>query len=193
MKSYPWTPSVPSFEPSLSTLPYTTTSRGRVAQTLCERFGLQPLPTGSIAPGPRLIILDRFDYLAIVGILAILPRAEVVALTLPRDMDSRLADPLEVWHCAGSQGNFLAVVKMRLAAGKHVIIGPQQLPAIADYCSVDRAVLVTTNLEPSPYARASGPSYHLHILLGDGSRGGQGTGRDYQSQEADRLNARPLR
>lgn len=193
MQSSPWTNPMLTFERSLDRFPRASTSRGRFAQILCERFGLEPLPTGSPGLKTRLLILDRFDYLSIVGVLAVMPHAEVAALTLPLDMDPKTCAPLEVWNCGASIDNFRAVVEMRLAQGKRVIIGQEHWAAIAHHGPIDQAVLVATDLEPSPNAGESGVSYHLHMHLGDRADSGLEVSRYCQSQDADRLKERPLR
>jgi hypothetical protein len=116
-------------------------------------------------------VLDRIDYLTLLGTMTVLPCADVVVKGLPAGMDARVGDALEIWNYGKADEILEAVLRMRLAMGKRIIVSQQIWSSLSHLCPFEQTSHVATTLEACSNQESNGISHHLHLrfcAVGDG-------------------------
>jgi hypothetical protein len=105
-----------------------------VARSFCALYGLHPVAEGACPEGTELIVLNRLDSLALIGTMALLPDVEALVDEDANDLHPQRMKELGIWSCSiRSAESMLAIVNMRLACGRSMLIDQQTWDALREH------------------------------------------------------------
>jgi hypothetical protein len=97
-------------------------------------FGLDPVAEGTAPDGTELIVLNRTDSAALLGTMALLSNVEGIVDEKECPLDSKAMTTFGLWSCDTQTPELvLAIVNMRLACGRSVLLDPRTWEVIREH------------------------------------------------------------